>query len=114
MGIIEQAKDIANLIKKYNDQELYQKICDLRDEIFDLREENVSLRQQLSDINKNRDLREKLIRDGNCYYMTEDAGRVHPYCMVCFDYDEKLVSLILDTCDWGTTITCNICRARGR
>jgi hypothetical protein len=29
MNILDNAKDIAELIKKYNDQELYQRIVDL-------------------------------------------------------------------------------------
>jgi hypothetical protein len=31
-------KEVADLVKKYNDLDLYQKIIDLRDEIFQLRE----------------------------------------------------------------------------
>jgi hypothetical protein len=36
MGIIENAKDIADLIKKAGDIELYRKICALEGEIIDL------------------------------------------------------------------------------
>jgi len=50
MGIIDHAKDIAELIKKYNDAELYQKIVNLRDEIFELREDNLKLKEKINQI----------------------------------------------------------------
>jgi len=59
MGIIDNAKDIAELIKKYNDIELYQKIIDLRDEIFELREDNLKLKEKLKPLMKKRKLIKK-------------------------------------------------------
>ena len=42
--ILGHAKEVAELVRKYNNMELYQKIVDLRDEIFQLSEENLSLK----------------------------------------------------------------------
>lgn len=47
MGIIDKTKEISEIVRKYNDLELYQKILDLRDEIFELRNENLELKEKL-------------------------------------------------------------------
>ena len=47
MGIIDNVKDIAELIKKYNNVELNRKIIDLRDEIFELKENNLELKEKI-------------------------------------------------------------------
>ncbi len=45
MNILDNAKSIAELVKKYNDQDLYERIIDLRDEIFKLKEAGGSVKR---------------------------------------------------------------------
>ena len=47
MSILDDAKQIADLIKKYNDQDLYERIVALREEILALREENIAVKEEL-------------------------------------------------------------------
>jgi hypothetical protein len=61
MGIIENAKDIAELIKKYNNIELYQKILDLRDEIFELREDNIKLKEKIKSFDEEKKINKKMV-----------------------------------------------------
>ena len=115
MGIIQNAKEIAELIKKYNDQELYQRIVDLRDEIFELREDNLNLREEVRALTASSDISAELEREGNVYYHNTSGGqRLGPFCLACWDYDRKLVSLLLGSkiYDGESTIKCNICVAR--
>ena len=114
MGIIEQARDIATLVKKYNDQELYEKIVELREEIIRLREENIDLYGRIKELEDAARTQSDLVRDGNCYYKIDDESRDHPYCLTCWDYDHKLVGLILghDYYSGGHTFRCNVCAGR--
>lgn len=118
MNIVQNVKEIAELIKKYNDQELYQKIVDLREEILALREENLELKEQLSSISQQSSNAESLERRGNVYYLKNDDGTEKgPYCMSCWDYERKLVNLGVATYKgkFGETresYTCMICAAR--
>ena len=116
MGIVQHAKELADLIKKYNDQDLYQRIVELREEILQLREENLSLKEQVTILEVNSQIANDLVRDGNCYYRKADEKRSHPLCMTCWDYDQKAVNLILGSDpNYGhTTIRCAICSARGK
>lgn len=112
MGIIENAREIADLIKKYNDQELYEKIVGLREEILKLREQNLALYEENASLKKERHTHERLVRDGNCYYLDDDPKRERPYCLTCWDHDRKLVSLILGRNRIGVTLRCCACESR--
>jgi len=117
MSIIENAKEIAELVKKYNDQDLYQRIVELREEILALREENLGLREQVSKLRNNSEVGKNLVRDGNAYFLQSEVGeRKGPFCLACWDYENKLVNLKVSTSNIQgrkyTSYHCNICTAR--
>ena len=112
MSIVGHAKEIADLVKKYNDQDLYERIVTLREEILALREENLSLKGETKRLQTNADIADRLIREGNCYYFKDDEKKEHPYCLTCWDFNRKLVSLILSRSRGETHIRCSICAAR--
>ena len=97
MSIIDHAKELADLIKKYNDQDLYERIVTLREEILTLREENLSLKEEIKRLQATADIADRLIREGNCYFFKDDEKREHPYCLTCWGSERKLMSLILRT-----------------
>lgn len=109
MNIIDHAKEIAELIKKYNDQDLYERIVSLREEILGLREENLSMKEQIKALEEAQAIQSKLLRKGNYYVMEDDPeGSRNIYCLTCWDHDRKLINLIRGR----GTIICNICKAR--
>jgi hypothetical protein len=95
MSILDNAKEVAELVRKYNDLDLYEKIIDLRDEIFALREENLTLKQQIADTQAAQDISLTLVREGNMYYRVAGEKRTGPYCLACWDGDKKLVNVML-------------------
>ncbi len=110
MSIMSNAKEIADLVKKYNDQDLYQKLVSLREEILEIREENISLKDQVKVLKDAQKTSEQLIRSGNSYVKKDDPnGEIGKYCMACWDYECKLVNLGEGM--YGTLV-CNICNAR--
>jgi len=93
MGIIENAKDIAQLIKKYNDADLYQKIVDLRDEIFELREENLGLKEKIKNLEKDQYIQSQLTWEPPYYFLKKEEKKDGPYCQKCWDENKKLIRL---------------------
>jgi len=93
MGIMDNAKDIAKLIKKYGDMELYQRIVDLRDEIFDLREENLKLKKDISCLEEEKDIKDRIIWEHPYYWLKNDKNKEGPYCQKCYDENKKLIRL---------------------
>jgi len=93
MGIIDNAKDIAQLIKKYNDAGLYQKIVDLRDEIFELRNENLNLKEKIKNLEQDQNIQDKLSWEPPYYFLKIDDKKDGPYCQKCLDDNKKLIRL---------------------
>ncbi len=108
-NIVDHVKEIATLVQKYQNQELYQKIVDLRDEIFEMRESNLALKEQVRELKQRQDIEDQLTKEGNHYYHKHPTkGRMGPYCSTCWDADGKLISLQ----QRGGIFVCMICAAR--
>lgn len=89
MDILDNAKDIYLLIKKIGNQDLLEKMADLRDEIFSLREENRELKEKLS----RRD-NYNMVFEGTCYWDVKDDGtKDGPFCPTCWDKDRKAIRM---------------------
>jgi hypothetical protein len=91
MGIIENAKEIANLVKKAGDIELYRKIVDLEGEVVELTHENRTLKEELRRRNEQQDITSRLQTRDNAYYLVDGEILDGPFCMRCWDVDRKLV-----------------------
>jgi len=81
--VVDHAKELAELIKKYINQELYQRIVDLRDDIFNLSEKNLQLRKRIKELEREEDIDRELIRDENAYMLKHNDGselRYHGLC----------------------------------
>ena len=112
--VMGHAKEIAELVRKYNNMELYQKIVNLRDEIFNLSEDNIALKERVKELERQQDISSELVREGNVYHRQIDDGKkAGPYCMACWDGDSKLVNLILGHDLYGNqTIRCGRCAVK--
>ena len=108
MGIIDHAKDIAELIKKYNDAELYQKIIDLRDEIFELKEDNLKLKEKIKALEEEKKISEKMEYESPFYWLKDGENKDGPYCQKCYDDKKQLIRLqdLKNGC-WG----CFVCKS---
>jgi len=93
MGIIDNAKDIAELIKKYNNVELNRKIIDLCDEIFELREDNLKLKEKIKALDEEKKINKKMVFESPFYWLKDGEKKDGPYCQKCYDDNKKLIRL---------------------
>lgn len=93
MGIIDRAKDVAELIKKYNDVELYSKIIDLRDEIFELKEDNLKLKEKIKALEEEKKINGKMVYESPFYWWKDGEKKDGPYCQKCYDHNKELIRL---------------------
>lgn len=89
MDILDNAKDLYALIKKIGNQDLLEKMADLRDEIFKLREENRTLKEKLSE----RENYNMQFEDNLYWNVKPDDTKDGPYCATCWDKDKKAIRL---------------------
>jgi hypothetical protein len=89
---IATLKQIAEVVKKYNDLELTKQIVDLQSQVFDVQQEKLSLARELADLKAQLDLRQKMHMRGphNYYYMEGDD---EPFCPACWERDLKAIHL---------------------
>ncbi len=90
MSIISNAKEIADLIKKLGDAELYRKIIELEGEIIELTRENRSLDDRVEDLTASLKVKQKMRFKEPFYFMGEDKT---PYCSKCWDVNSVAVHL---------------------
>lgn len=91
MSIISNAKEIADLIKKIGDIELYRKIVELEGEIIELTRTNHNLGLQLGALSKTLELKQKLSFKAPFYYAEDDPV---PYCPKCWESESKAIHLV--------------------
>jgi len=90
MGIIDNAKEIVDLVKKAGDIELYRKIVELEGEIVELTRQKRSLEEQIEELRSLLNIKQQMVFKKPFYYQGDDP---HPYCPKCWDADKVAVHL---------------------
>jgi len=91
MTIIANAKEIAELVKKLGDVELYRKIVELEGEIIELTRENHSLEIRVQDLTSTLTVAEQLAFKEPFYYA---EGDLVPFCSQCWETDKIAVHVV--------------------
>jgi len=91
MSIVENVKEIADLIKKIGDIDLYRRIIGLEQEVFELNHENIFLKQKISTLEDINEIASKMEFKSPFWYMNGDFV---PYCPQCWENNKKTIHLI--------------------
>jgi hypothetical protein len=91
MSAIENIKDIADIIKKIGDIDLYRKIVELEQEVFELSRSNIKLQSEIEALKSALTLKLNIKYKKPFYYINEDPS---PYCPNCYDVGNILVHLL--------------------
>jgi len=91
VGVIENMKDIADLIKKAGDIELYRKIVESEGEVIELTRENRRLEEKVSELEKTLALQKKMVHKPPFYYQEGDPT---PFCAACWETKKLAVHVI--------------------
>ncbi len=108
MSIVSNAKEIADLIKKIGDIDLYRKIVDLEGEIIELTKRNRELEDQVNDLKSLLNTAKKMEFRKPFYYMEGDPT---PFCPRCWEA-EKLTIHLVDLHTVGSPWQCKKCSSR--
>lgn len=94
MGLYEGIRDIASVIQKADNIELYQKLLDLSAQALELQaqvnqltNDNVELRQALN-------LKQGIIRHKKAYLTLPEDTIDIKYCSHCWDAEHKLIQVV--------------------
>lgn len=90
MGVIENMREVADLVKKIGDLELNRKIVNLESEVHDLKRSNMRLETDLSEAQKLLKMRQELKFTEPFYYAEGDGT---PFCTACWSAKDIAVHL---------------------
>ena len=110
MDPVSTIKDIATLVKKYNDLELMKKIVDLQSELFELQQENLRLQRELSEVERSVSAAAAMrMRSPFNYYYSDDDPV--PFCPTCWEHSEKRIHLPeAEPWNGGLRRDCRVCQ----
>jgi len=91
MGILENAKEIASLVRDVGNMDLYRKILDLQGEIIELTQHNRTLEQQVAELKRQRIAIDELRFDAPFYLGQTDEDL---FCARCVESDQRAVHLV--------------------
>lgn len=86
-------KNVAEIVKKADNLELYAMLLDLQSKALELQEENAQLKQQLADRSRIESLRARIIRHDQPFITLQDDDNHILYCAQCWDSKEKLIQM---------------------
>ncbi len=107
MGAVENVKDIADLVKKFNDIELNRRILTLENEVLDLSRDKRRLEETVEELQKVLKFRAKLEFREPFYWLSNDKV---PYCPTCWEDKAKAVHIVYrHTNNFGEWWDCRVC-----
>lgn len=110
LNLIEGIKDVASVLQKADNIELYQKILDLQKAALDLVEENMKLRERVRNYENIENIKDSLVFIDNCYYFrNKDDSLEGPLCPTCWDKDNKVIRMRNTSQVNPNFYRCNVC-----
>lgn len=91
MGVIDNMRDIADLIKKAGDLDLYRKIVESESEVAELTRENRGLEERVSEVERTLALQKEMVHKPPFYFQEADPT---PYCSPCWETKKLAIHVI--------------------
>ena len=108
MGILENMKEVADLVKKVGDVELYRRIVELEGEVIDLTRSNRELEERIAELGKALEFKQKLIFHDGFYWID---GEKDPFCPGCWESKHLAVHVVFSRVkDMGSSFLCPSCK----
>ncbi len=94
MGLYEGIKDVAGIVQKADNIELYKQLLDLGSQALDMQNEIMQLRNENKELKDELNQKKRVIRHKNALYITleGDEDQIH-YCSTCWGSKGKLIQL---------------------
>lgn len=94
MGLYDKIKDIASVVQKADNIELYKQLLDIGKEALDMQEEIAKLKEENKQLKEEINLDKKIIRHKDGLYITLEGDKNEiRYCSTCWGNYKKLIQL---------------------
>lgn len=93
MGLYDQIKDVANVLQKADNIELYGKLIDLSVQAFEMQQENIRLSSIINEYQKTKIIESQTIRHDKLFITLIGDENKTKYCSHCWDFEKKLIQI---------------------
>jgi hypothetical protein len=108
MGVVENMKDVADLVKKFNDIDLNRRIVTLEGEVMDLTRDKRRAEDRIEELERALKFKGELKFKNGFYWAEGDDG---PYCVGCWDSKKAANRVVTITVhNMGRQMQCPVCR----
>jgi uncharacterized protein YbaR (Trm112 family) len=108
MGAVENIKEVANLVKKFNDIELNRRILNLENEVLDLSRDKRRAEETIAELERALKFSKELVFRDSHYWLEGDRT---PYCSGCWESKRLAVHLNRARADGlGLVMQCPSCK----
>ncbi len=90
MSVIQDFKEIGELLKKGATVPAQEKIMELREKVLKLQEENIGLKKRINEVEEQLKISKKMIFKKLFYYVENDDV---PFCPNCWEDQKKAIHL---------------------
>lgn len=91
MGLYEGIKDVANLVQKADNIELYRQLLDLSAQALDLQNQISELMSENKKLKEQKDISNRIERHKEAYITLKDDEENILYCSHCWDSKKLLI-----------------------
>jgi hypothetical protein len=100
MGVVENMKDVADLVKKFNDIELNRRILDLENQVLDLARAKRRGEETIEELERTLKFKGELVFREPFYLLQGDTT---PFCPNCWEKDHRAIHVVYMWTDGGVT-----------
>jgi len=95
MGLYEGIKDVAKVMQKADNIDLYRQLIDLSSQALDMQFEIVRLTNEVQELRKEKNIEQQIVRYKELFVTLKDNPEIR-YCSHCLDFDKKLIQIHCD------------------
>ena len=92
MGLVENIKDVAKIVQKSDNLDLYRQLINISEQALDPQNTINHLQEKIERLNKKLKNKEKIQRHPELYLTLEGDDNII-YCTHCWDNEEKLIQM---------------------
>lgn len=117
MGIYSTAKetikDAVNMAQQADNIPLYKSVLDAYNSAIELMSENADLREEIKELKAKVFKQENVVKIATAYYIRGESGDLEgPYCMRCYDDQQKLIHYRFTNDHERPRAECPVCKMR--
>lgn len=93
MGIFDDLKSAANILKEAGKIEQYKQILEAQERLLEMQNKIVALESENKNLKEKLKVKENLIYEVNAYWINDGGKKDGPFCTRCWDKNKEMIRL---------------------